>query len=284
MIAAGATCALSMCLALGMGCGLVEEPLPYGHGSVLAAVNPSATASLATPSSKMASLAMPLNAPLAVLLPAEWSAIRLSIQVSIVATLLGLVPGVLIAVWLARTRSMLRPVVEVATTLPLVVPPVATGFALLQLMLWLHLPLPFTRWAACVAGAVVSMPLLIRSVRATVEQIDPRLAVVAATLGASRLRILLTITLPLAWRGIVGGAMLAWARAVGEFGATVIVAGDVPGETRTIPLAIWSSYQTGGPVGRLIVASVVLSILAIALSEFLIRRRRGATSRARVGH
>ena len=279
MITALVMCVLGLLPALRVDRGLVEEPLPYGHGSVLAEKSP--------PDGRGADLEEgPLPCGRGTVLGAaslssgEWSAIGLSIQVSVVATLLGLVPGVLVAVWLARTRSRLRPVVEVATTLPLVVPPVATGFALLQLMLWLNLPLPFTRWAACVAGAVVSMPLLIRTVRATVEQIDPRLAIVAATLGASRLRILFTITLPLAWRGIVGGAMLAWARAVGEFGATVIVAGDVPGETRTIPLAIWSSYQTGGPVGRLIVASVVLSILAIALSEFLIRRGRGATGRA----
>jgi molybdate transport system permease protein len=227
---------------------------------------------------------MPLNGYVAAVSASDWSAIRLSIQVSVVATLLALVPGVLIAVWLARTRSVFRSAVEVAVTLPLVVPPVATGFALLQLMLWLNLPLPFTRWAACVAGAVVSAPLLIRTVRAAVEQIDPRLGLVAATLGASKGRVLLTITLPLSWRGIVGGATLAWARAVGEFGATVIVAGDVAGETRTIPLAIWSSYQTGGPVGRLIVASVVLSICAIALSEYLVRRGRGMSRRARAGH
>lgn len=163
--------------------------------------------------------------------------------------------------------------------LPLVVPPVATGFALLQLMLWMHVPLAFTRWAACIAGAVVGAPLLIRTVRAAVEQIDPRLGQVAATLGASRLRVLVTITLPLAWRGIVGGATLAWARALGEFGATVIVAGDMPGETRTIPLAIWSAHQTGKPVLGLIAASVVLAACAIGLAELLIRGGRAGSAR-----
>lgn len=222
-----------------------------------------------------------MNAPLAAWFSdADLSAIALSLRVSLTATLLMLIPGVLLAVWLARTRSRLRPVVEIATMTPLVIPPVVTGFVLLRLMVWLGFPAPFTASAAVLAAAIVATPLLVRTVRAVVEQVDPRYAQVAATLGASRLRILLTITLPLSWRGIVGGASLAFARALGEFGATIIVAGNYPGRTTTIPLAIWTSIQSTEDIsiGPLIIAAVLLSVAAVALSELLVRRPGGRGS------
>ena len=206
----------------------------------------------------------------------------LSMRVSFVAVLLILVPGTMIGVWLARTRSRWRPLVEAVSIAPLVVPPVVTGFVLLMVMQAVRFPPLFSWWAAAVAAGVVAMPLLIRTVRSSVEQIDPRLANVAKTLGASRMRVLYTVTLPLSWKGIVGGATLAWARAIGEFGATVIVAGNVPGRTQTLPLAIWSRIQspTGGSPAPLILAAVGLSVFAVVLSEMLVRRARPEYARA----
>ncbi len=204
----------------------------------------------------------------------DLSAIALSIRVSCAAVVVMIVPGVLLATWLARTRSRCRPIVEVVTMAPLVMPPVVTGFILLIVLRSLPFDILFTWWAAVFAAAIVSVPLLIRTTRAAIEVIDPRLPHVAATLGASRLRSLRTITWPLAWKGIVGGVLLAWARALGEFGATIVVAGNIPGETRTIPLAIWTAIQspTGRSVVPLIVAAAALSAAAIALSEWLVRR------------
>ncbi len=206
--------------------------------------------------------------------PAHWSAVWLSIKVSLSATLFCLIPGVLLGIWLARTRSRLRPVVEVAVMAPLVAPPVVTGFLLLIVLRELNQDLLFTFWAATVASALMAVPLLVRTVRAAVEAIDPRYSVVAATLGASPLRRLLTITVPLAWRGIVGGATLAWARALGEFGATIVVAGNIPGRTRTIPLAVWTSLQSPGApsIIPLVVAAMVLCIAAVVVAETLNRR------------
>lgn len=209
---------------------------------------------------------------LLLLTPGEWSAVGVSLGVSLAATIVILVPGVLLGAWLARTRSPLRPIAETASVIPLTLPPVATGFILLAMITSLDLGILFTWWAAVLAAAVVSFPLLVRTVRSAVEQIDPRLTLAARTLGASRFRALRTITLPLAWRGIVGGATLAWARALGEFGATVILAGNVPGRTATIPVSIWTAYQTGRSPWRLIIAAIVLSALAMLASEWFIRK------------
>jgi len=165
---------------------------------------------------------------------------------------------------------------------PLVLPPVVVGFGLLIVLRWIGAGMLFTPWAAIIAGAVVSLPLLVRTVRVAVEQIDPRLELAAATLGASRLRRWLTITLPLAWRGIVGGAVLAWARAMGEFGATIIVAGNMPGRTTTIPVAVWTKIQTptGGSPLLLVVASMVLALAAVACSEWLVRRSPNSSAKS----
>jgi len=204
------------------------------------------------------------------------TALLLSVQVSLAATLACLVPGVLMGIWLARSNSKLRGFVETFVLAPLVVPPVVTGLLLLILLRELFPALLFTWWAASLASAVVAIPLLIRTVRATVEGIDPRWALVAATLGASRLRILRTITIPLAWRGIVAGATLAWARALGEFGATIVVAGNIPGRTRTIPLAVWTAIQspTAPSVVPLVIAAIALSLAAVAAGEWLVRHQR----------
>lgn len=157
---------------------------------------------------------------------------------------------------------------------PLVAPPVITGFLLLVVLRELSQDLLFTFWAATIASALMAIPLLVRTVRAAVEAVDPRYSVVAATLGASRLRRLLTITIPLAWRGIVGGATLAWARALGEFGATIVVAGNIPGRTRTIPLAVWTSLQSPSAPSTvpLVAAAMALCIAAVVVAEGLNRR------------
>ncbi len=210
--------------------------------------------------------------------PADWHAVALSLRVSLVATLGCVLVGVPVAAWLARGRSRWRFAVDVLLMTPLVVPPVVTGFGLLLLFRFVGAGVLFTWWAAAAAAAVVAMPLIVRTVRASIEQSDRRLARVAATLGASPWRVFWTITLPLSWRGVVGGAALCWARAFGEFGATIVVAGNMPGKTRTLPLAIWTSLQSkplGACVG-LVVAAIVLSVAAVAWSEWVIRRAPGA--------
>ncbi|MCZ6684350.1 MAG: molybdate ABC transporter permease subunit [Planctomycetota bacterium] len=214
-------------------------------------------------------------------------ALTLSVRVSIVALLFCLPIGVLTGTWLARTRSAWRPIVELAITCPLVIPPVVTGLVVLYLVVRMRLPVAYTWWAAAIASAIVALPLLVRTVRAAVEAMDDRLPLVAATLGASRTRVFLTITLPLSWRGVVGGAVLAWARAAGEFGATIVVAGNTPGKTQTIPLAIYSALHSpdDSAVWPLVAVAVLMSVAAVAISEALVRSKRKQVFRApRNGH
>jgi len=201
-------------------------------------------------------------------------AIGLSLRVSLGATVVCIVIGVPVAVWLGSGRSRWRFVVDLMLMAPLVVPPVVTGFGLLLVLRAVSAGLLFSLWAATAAAAVVALPLLVRTVRVAVEQTDPGLAKVAATLGASRWRIFWTVTIPMSWRGVVGGAALAWARAFGEFGATIVVAGNMPGRTRTLPLAIWTSLQSKplSSVVGLVVAALLLSVAAVALSEWIVQR------------
>lgn len=231
---------------------------------------------------------MPAADLLAASAPSAWhddvvvDAVLLSLRVSFVATIMCLPFGVLIGAWLARTSSRLRPLVEIVTNAPLVLPPVVTGLALLTVLVQLGIPIAFTWWAAALASAIVALPLVVRTVRAAVESIDDRLPQVAATLGASPTRILFTVTLPLAWPGVVGGALLAWARAIGEFGATIVVAGNTPGRTQTIPLAIYSSLQstTDRSIWPLVTVAVALSVAAIGVSEWMVARSRRRLARA----
>ena len=214
---------------------------------------------------------------------ADWQAVALSLRVSLVATVCCVLVGVPVAVWLARGRSRWRFAVDIALMTPLVVPPVVTGFALLLVFRMLGGSILFTWWAAAVAAAVVALPLIVRTVRASVEQTDRRLANVAATLGASPWRVFWTITIPTAWRGVVGGAALCWARAFGEFGATIVVAGNMPGHTRTLPVAIWTSLQSKplGACAGLVVAAIVISIAAVALSEWIVHKTPHASDHVR---
>jgi molybdate transport system permease protein len=176
---------------------------------------------------------------------------------------------------------------DVLVHLPLVLPPVVTGYLLLILLGrssviggWLHqlgFDIVLTWKGAALAAAVMALPLLVRSVRLAIEMTDQRYEAVAATLGASPFRIFMTVTLPLAIPGIIVGLMLAFARSLGEFGATITLAGNIPGESRTLPVAIWSltqSAQGDASAMRLVVISIALSLLALGASEWLSRRWR----------
>jgi len=203
-----------------------------------------------------------------------------------------LLPGGLALAWaLARRGFRGRVLVETLVALPLVLPPVATGLVLLELFgrrgpigAFLHARLgwdvAFTPAAVVLAMAVMSFPLLVRGARVAFENVDPRLEGIARTLGASEARVFATVTLPLARRGVIAGALLAFARALGEFGATVLVAGDLPGRTTTLSVAIWREIQLGRDGRALVFAGVAaaLGFAAVAASELLLAR--GARARA----
>lgn len=219
--------------------------------------------------------------------PAEWSAVRLSLVVALASVALALVPGIAVAWLLARRRFPGRTLLDAVVHLPLVVPPVAVGYLLLlglgrgsPLGRWLErvgAEVVFTPRAAVIAGAVMGFPLLVRSARLAIELADRRLEQAARTLGAGPWRVFVTITLPLAAPGVLTGAILAFARALGEFGATITVAGNIEGRTRTLPLAIYSAAQSpGGDAAalRLVAIAILVSLAALVVSELLVRRGR----------
>ena len=196
------------------------------------------------------------------------------------ATLIMLPPGVMLAWLLARQRFPGRSVLETLVSLPLVLPPVATGLILLKL-LGRRGPIGrmledagfeiiFTWKAVVIAMAVMGFPLLVRAARAGFEQVDRRYEQIAATLGASQTRVFLTISLPLAGRGVLAGSVLAFSRALGEFGATIMIAGALP-STRTLSVAIYSHTQTGQDIAALtlLIAAVLLAFAAVFVSNRL---------------
>jgi molybdate transport system permease protein len=221
--------------------------------------------------------------------PAEWAIIALSLKVSLVAVALTLPPAYALAWLLARRRFPGRILLDAAVHLPLVVPPVVTGWLLLVLFgrtgpigAWLEetfsLVLVFRWTGAALAAAVMALPLMVRAMRLSIEAVDRRLVGAARTLGATPWRAFLTITLPLSLPGILAGTMLGFARSLGEFGATITFASNIPGETRTLPLAIYSGLQLPGgeeAVTRLAIISVLLSVAALLASEMLVRRSHG---------
>lgn len=223
-----------------------------------------------------------------ILTPAELDAVLLTLRVSAVAVALMLVPGIVIGWMLARLRFPGRTLLDALVHLPLVLPPVVVGYVLLiafgrrgWLGGWLHdslgIDIAFTWKAAAIASAVMSFPLLVRPVRLAIELADQRLEQAARTLGAGRLRTFLTITIPLAMPGIITGTILAFARGLGEFGATITFAGNIPGETRTLPLAVYSYTQSpggDGPAMRLVFVSIVIALAALIISELMARRMR----------
>jgi len=218
----------------------------------------------------------------------EWEIVWFTAWVSALSTVLILPIGLAVAWLLARYQWPGKSVIETLISLPLVMPPVATGLILLQLLgrrgalgRFLHdslgLDVVFTWRGVLVSLGVMSFPLLVRSARVAFEEVNPRLEQIARTLGAGDTRVFFTITMPLAARGIVGGMILAFARALGEFGATIMVAGNIPGQTSTLSLAIFQSVQLGQDAYafRLLGVSVVLAFIAVWCSEWLIRQKRG---------
>ena len=218
--------------------------------------------------------------------PEEWTAILLSLKVAAAATL-GLLPvGTALAWLLARREFIGKPVVNLLIHLPLVLPPVVTGYALLIVfgrkgpiggLLEICCGLVFSfRWTgAALAAAVMGLPLMVRAVKLTIENINPQIEKSAASLGASPLRVFRSVTLPLAAPGILAGAILAFAKALGEFGATITFVSNIPGETQTLPLAIYGFTQVpGGDANalRLAAVSVAISFLALIASEIMARR------------
>jgi molybdate transport system permease protein len=219
-----------------------------------------------------------------------WQIIWFTCRVAALSTVLILPFGIGLAWLLARRSWPGKSLVETVVLLPLVMPPVACGLLLLQLLSrhgalggWLqqHLgwQIVFTWRAVLAALAVMSFPLLVRSARQAFEEVDPRLEKVAGTLGAGPWRVFFTITLPLAWRGVLGGAVLAFARALGEFGATITVAGNIPGQTTTISLAIYQAIQLGDDVQawRLLAASVLLAFCVVWIGNWLMSQKARRT-------
>jgi len=203
---------------------------------------------------------------------ADWSAVALSLQVAAMATAISLPFGAVLAFVLAKNRFVGQFLVENLLQFPLVLPPVATGYALLIV---LPHTIAFTWGAAVLASAIVSFPLLVQTARVAFEGVDPELEAAARVDGARPRDVFRRITLPLAARGVAAGAVLQFARALGEFGATIVVAGNIPGRTQTLPLALFSRLnQAGGeaPALRLALVAVGLAALSLLLYAWLIRR------------
>ncbi|BAT61688.1 molybdenum transport system permease protein ModB [Variibacter gotjawalensis] len=220
------------------------------------------------------------------LTPEEWTAIKISLRIAALATILALPPGIAIAWVLARKRFWGKSLLDGLVHLPLVMPPVVTGYLLL---IWLGRRSPVGsfladtfgivlsfRWTgAAVACAVMGFPLLVRAARLSFEAIDPRLEQAAATLGANWFWRFFTVTLPLALPGIIAGMVLCFAKALGEFGATITFVSNIPGETQTISAAIYTYTQipnADAQAARLVVIAIVIALIALVASEWLARR------------
>jgi molybdate transport system permease protein len=213
--------------------------------------------------------------------------LELSLGVALGATALVLPIGILVAHLQASRRYRGRELVSILVLLPLVLPPTVTGYYLVVLLghdgviggplfRFTGASLMFTPWACIVAAAVVSFPLLVRSAQAAFEAVDPTLEEIAHTLGSSRLDAFVRVRIPVAWRGIVAGTILAFARAIGEFGATMMLAGNIPGRTNTMPLEVYSAYVAGDD-RRAHVLTAVLTLVSAAVlisSERLARKVR----------
>ncbi|MFB0490372.1 molybdate transport system permease protein [Methylobacterium sp. OAE515] len=224
--------------------------------------------------------------------PEEWTAVALSLRVAAVATLASLGPGLAVAWLLARRRFPGRALLDGLVHLPLILPPVVTGYLLLltfgrrglfgSALAEIGLVFSFRWTGAALACAIMGFPLMVRAMRLSIEAVDRRLEQAAATLGASPLAVFLTVTVPLSLPGCIAGAVLAFAKAMGEFGATITFVSNIPGETQTLPSAIYTLTQVPGgegPALRLTLISIALSVTALLVSEFLaarVARRVGA--------
>jgi molybdate transport system permease protein len=223
----------------------------------------------------------------------ETQVIALSLRVG-VASVVASLPFAIVTAWLLARREFFgKTFFDALVHLPLVVPPVVVGYALLlafgrngplgQLLAPLGITFAFRWTGAALASAVMGFPLVVRAIRLSMEAIDPRLEAAGRTLGAGPWRVFFTVTLPLAWPGLLTGALLGFARALGEFGATITFVSNIPGETRTLPLAIYGATQV--PSGdaealRLSIISVAISLAALAASEWLVRRRKAQAAHA----
>ena len=222
----------------------------------------------------------------------ELGVILLSLKVAALSVAVSLPIAIVVATWLARAEFPGKTLVDAVVHLPLVLPPVVVGYVLLLLFgrhgvvgEWLDRSFGIVvafRWTgAALASAIMGFPLMVRAIRLSIAAIDRRLETVGRTLGASRMWVFLSITLPLALPGIVTGALLSFARSLGEFGATITFVSNIPGETETLPLAIYTLVQSPGGDAqalRLSIISVILSILALIASEWLTRRASPARS------
>jgi len=213
--------------------------------------------------------------------------LRLSLQVAALATAICLAPGVALAWLLARRQFWGRDVLAVLVVLPMILPPTVLGYYLLQVLgrrslvgEFLEdafgLRLAFAWEGAVIASAVVALPLMVLSARAAFEAVDPSLENTARTLGRTNLAVFFTVTLPLAWPGVVAGTVLAFARAVGEFGATLMFAGNIPGKTQTMPIAIYDAWQAGDTAlaNTLVAILTVTSLLSLLVIARLLRVTR----------
>lgn len=224
--------------------------------------------------------------------PAEWQAVALSLKVAVWATLATLPLGLFVAYALARWEFPGRQLLNGLVHLPLILPPVVTGYLLLltfgrngpigSVLEPLGIVFAFRWTGAALAAGIMAFPLLVRAIRLSIEAVDPRLEQAAATLGAPRVWVFLTVTLPLILPGILAGSILAFAKAMGEFGATITFVSNIPGQTQTLPSAIYAFLQVPGSENaaiRLVIISVVIAMLALILSEVasqrIARRVRG---------
>lgn len=221
------------------------------------------------------------------LTPDEWRAVALSLRVSFWAMAISMPLGILVAYALARWNFWGKQVVNGIVHLPLILPPVVTGYLLLVtfgrkgvvgqvLYDWFGIVLAF-RWSgAALAAAVMAFPLMVRAIRLAIEAVDPRLEEAAATLGANKPMVFATVTLPLILPGIIAGAILAFAKAMGEFGATITFVSNIPGQTQTLPSAIYTFLQVPGAEAqaqamRLVLVAVAIAMAALMLSEWISR-------------
>ena len=215
----------------------------------------------------------------------EWQAVALSLKVSLWATVVSLPFGIAVAYLLARRQFWGKQLLNGLVHLPLILPPVVTGYLLLAgfgrrgpiggfLDDCCGIVLAFRWTGAALAAAIMAFPLMVRAIRLAIEAVDPRLEQVAGTLGANRLWVFLTVTLPLILPGIIAGAILAFAKAMGEFGATITFVSNIPGQTQTLPSAIYSFLQVpGGEASalRLVAIAVAIAMIALLLSEWVAR-------------
>ena len=215
----------------------------------------------------------------------EWQAIILSLKVSTIAVIISLPFGIFMAWLLVRVRFPGKSLLDSIIHLPLVLPPVVVGYLLLismgrrgfigeWLYDWFGFSFTFSWRGAALASAVVAFPLMVRAIRLALEAVDQRMEQAARTLGASPIRVFFTITLPLSMPGIIAGIVLAFARSLGEFGATITFVSNIPGETRTIPLAMYTLIETPGAemdAARLCVIAIILALVSLMASEWLTR-------------